>query len=205
METPDKSTLYIAFIWAFPIKINPIKDRSLFLHTPMHIVWQQRFSYLSFLLQWLSHNDWSKWIPSQKQIWPRLLAAFTIHTAISPLACPSTMTMKSTQCDKHLSTTNLTTHENDTFTLDPGITCLFPSWRNSDDTKHGRKQTHNRRTSVTNMQDLYSEFVQEVFGGDADKQTIKDDKSSNTLIIKPNWYLNSCVSFQRILKGSSCM
>lgn len=37
-----------------------------------------------------------------------------------------------------LSTTNLMTHQNDTFTFDLGITCVFPLQRNSRDTNMGK-------------------------------------------------------------------
>lgn len=110
------------------------------------------------------------------------------------------MTQKSTD-NEHLSTTNMTTHKNDTFTFDPGITCLFSPAEEQQRHQNG-KSTHNRSTSVTNMQDFFLETVT-LFstggGDDVDEQT-DADKALN--IRKPNL---ETVAFRSKKRGKSCM
>lgn len=67
----------------------------------------------------------------------RLITDTPLHNdrEISPASC--------------LSTTNLITHQNDTFTFDLGITCVVPLQRNSGDTNMGKK-THTQRKDFSN-------------------------------------------------------
>ena len=77
-----------------------------------------------------------------------------------------------------LSTTNPTTHENDTFTFDlrgNHVTVPLLRKRNSEDTKMERERerahthTYNKRSSVTNMQDFLLGNSDDGGGGRAEK------------------------------------